>query len=128
METNTCIKCSTTKDIREFEKNRNTCKACRNEYHKQKRASNPGRTKEYQIKRMYGIDLKKYNTLMATSDKCEICGSANKLCYDHNHDTGEFRGVLCHWCNSALGDLKDSISVVSNALKYLKDRGSYGDS
>jgi len=37
-------------------------------------------------------------------DKCEACGKEftdtfNK-CLDHDHDTGDFRYVLCRGCNS----------------------------
>lgn len=128
MKTNKCNKCGEVKDIDQFENNRNTCRACRNEYHRQKRKNNPERTKEYRIKRMYGITLKEYENCMNTSDKCEICGDTNKLYYDHNHSSGEFRGVLCHWCNSALGDFKDSKSNLLKAVKYLEERGTYGSS
>jgi len=39
--------------------------------------------------------------------ECENCGvdlveghfGANKKCLDHNHNTGEFRNVLCNTCN-----------------------------
>tara|TARA_B100001094_G_scaffold301145_1_gene327194 strand:+ start:182 stop:580 length:399 start_codon:yes stop_codon:yes gene_type:complete len=35
---------------------------------------------------------------------CEVCNKefteANKRCLDHDHDTGEFRAVLCKGCNS----------------------------
>ena len=38
--------------------------------------------------------------------KCHSCGLAEKdhrkkLCIDHNHETGEFRGWLCDECNKA---------------------------
>ena len=39
---------------------------------------------------------------------------------DHCHDTGKFRGWLCHHCNTGLGALGDSIERVKNALNYLK--------
>lgn len=43
-----------------------------------------------------------------THHYCEICGkeeTANirrRLAYDHNHDTNEFRGMLCFRCNVTL--------------------------
>jgi hypothetical protein len=46
---------------------------------------------------------------------------------DHNHDTGEFRGVLCRQCNRALGMFKDSSTILRNAVEYLEAFGSYGD-
>ena len=34
---------------------------------------------------------------------CQACGAAEELVVDHNHCTGEVRGLLCLWCNTALG-------------------------
>ncbi len=37
-------------------------------------------------------------------DKCEVCGNEftdkNWKCFDHNHETGDFRYVLCNRCNA----------------------------
>lgn len=45
---------------------------------------------------------------------------------DHNHKTGEFRGILCLPCNSVLGMAKDSALILSRAIEYLEKNGSYG--
>lgn len=44
---------------------------------------------------------------------------------DHNHETGDFRGILCLKCNSLLGMACDSIDVLMAAISYLENRGSY---
>lgn len=42
--------------------------------------------------------------LLSQDGKCLICKKEkNKLCVDHNHDTGKIRGLLCVKCNSNLG-------------------------
>lgn len=61
---------------------------------------------------------------------CDICGKQEtvygnqrkikKLAQDHNHTTGQLRGRLCHKCNIALGLFQDEISILENAIKYLK--------
>ena len=54
--------------------------------------------------------------------KCSICKeSFDSLCVDHNHDTGEIRGLLCKKCNLGLGNLKDSLELLRNAIDYLKE-------
>ena len=61
---------------------------------------------------------------------CAICHNEVTLsesAVDHNHVTGEFRGVLCKQCNRALGMFKDSTTILKNALEYLEAYGSYGD-
>ena len=63
--------------------------------------------------------------------------SNNRLFVDHNHATGNIRGLLCQGCNAALGLAKDSPEVLRNLAAYLekepillvkdfpvKDRGS----
>ena len=65
---------------------------------------------------------------------CLICRdsltdpSRNKLDQyniDHNHDTGEVRGLLCSKCNTGIGYLKDSSDVCMRAATYLMAKGEY---
>ena len=37
--------------------------------------------------------------------------------------TGKFRGMLCHHCNRGLGNFKDNIQNLENAILYLKNKG-----
>lgn len=50
---------------------------------------------------------------------CEICGSGNKICFDHCHKTGKFRGWICVNCNVALGQVKDSKETLQKLIDYL---------
>lgn len=69
---------------------------------------------------------------MAIKDKCNglcmICGSPPEgyrkvLCIDHDHSTGEVRGLLCDCCNKGLGYFKDNTDFMEKAIKYLKESG-----
>lgn len=39
---------------------------------------------------------------------------------DHCHTTGQFRGWVCHHCNTGLGAFNDDMNRVSKALEYLE--------
>lgn len=52
--------------------------------------------------------------------QCEICGDGGKLCLDHDHTTGRFRGWLCSWCNSALGHARDNPDTLRKLAEYLE--------
>jgi hypothetical protein len=61
---------------------------------------------------------------------CEICGVAQHseehpkwLCVDHNHTTGEPRGLLCSNCNLGIGQFKERTDLMLEAIKYLNERG-----
>jgi len=41
---------------------------------------------------------------------------------DHDHETGKFRGMLCHHCNRGLGNFKDKIENLEKAIEYLKSK------
>ena len=68
----------------------------RTEFYKQKR--------KYLSKQVYQVLLEKQGGV------CAICGqtqtSKHKYSLDHDHDTGQFRGLVCKPCNSALGRLE----------------------
>lgn len=51
---------------------------------------------------------------------CEICSLKKRLCLDHDHGDGKFRGWLCASCNRGLGLLGDSEFRLANALRYLR--------
>jgi len=53
-------------------------------------------------------------------EQCEICGSIGRICYDHCHTTGKFRGWICIRCNSVLGFVKDNSETLLALVKYLK--------
>ena len=80
---------------------------------------------ENYLKRTYNIDLNKYNSLFEEqSGVCAICKqecvSGRKLAVDHNHDTGEVRGLLCCRCNRGIGNLDDSLDKLKSAVLYLE--------
>ena len=53
----------------------------------------------------YGISLKDYNRMLKEQGKlCALCGRhqeefKNRLAVDHNHKTGQVRGLVCFYCN-----------------------------
>lgn len=58
-------------------------------------------------------------------DQCEIFGALTselkyRLSFDHDHNTGRFRGWICTRCNIALGLVKDNIGLLEAMIKYLK--------
>jgi hypothetical protein len=100
-----------------------------------KRANSKYRSKEdykekhydYSLQKKYNITLKEYKHMFEKQDgKCKICGCMDKLVVDHNHDTGTVRGLLCNGCNSGIGFLQDSPTVIMKAYAYLLKETFYG--
>lgn len=55
---------------------------------------------------------------------CAICGGTDKkkrLAIDHDHSSGQIRGLLCGKCNASLGLFRDSVDILRSAIKYLKE-------
>jgi hypothetical protein len=83
------------------------------------------------IKRQYGLSVDEYESLHRSQDKaCAICGMhialyANHIgievaSVDHDHETGEVRGLLCRRCNTGIGCLGDSVETLISAQEYLQ--------
>lgn len=72
--------------------------------------------------RKYGITTDDYLSLLAKQEEaCAICHKPSELlCVDHDHDSGQVRGLLCDSCNKLLGFSGDSPEVLTNAIEYLK--------
>lgn len=75
---------------------------------------------DHQTKKRYGVDVETYKQRMASRTSCEICESEKELCYDHDHETMEFRGVLCRGCNRSLGQLGDNLKSIMKVVNYLR--------
>ena len=78
--------------------------------------------REYFLKYTYGITLADYDEMLEQQHGvCVICGGVNfagqRLCVDHDHVTGEVRGLLCHNCNLKLGWYDKNKQDVDNYLE-----------
>lgn len=80
----------------------------------------------YHLKSKYGISLEDYEYLLMNQHyRCAICSylpeSDEVLHVDHNHATGNVRGLLCTQCNTAIGSLGDDPRRLRNAALYLEN-------
>lgn len=105
-------------------KRRNMNKEYENAYAREYYHKNKDRQRNYHLKKCYGIVQADYERMMNYQDhKCAICSEelGKKLFIDHNHETGEVRGLLCHHCNSLLGYARDKAEILDRAMDYLTD-------
>ena len=71
------------------------------------------------------MTIERYDEMLHEQNMCcAICGVKamdlpKALCVDHDHATGEVRGLLCRSCNVAIGHLRDSRELVLRAADYL---------
>lgn len=68
------------------------------------------KSRRWQLKKFYGLTEEWYfSKLEKVNHKCEICGGNTKLALvvDHNHLTGNVRGLLCSLCNAMLPIIED---------------------
>ena len=77
-----------------------------------------------QVKKKYGLTRDEYNRILESQGgHCAICPSTERLVVEHNHETGEVRGIVCNKCNTALGMADDSPTRLLDCAKYLLERG-----
>lgn len=87
------------------------------------------------VERRYGITPAEYQALCAANDwRCTICETrpheenadknikAQRLCVDHDHDTGAVRGLLCYGCNIRVSFAGERPAFIRRVLAYTEGR------
>lgn len=102
------------------------CKECQYIRSRAYRRSKRGRlqSKKSHLLKTYGLSLEHVESFK----NCQICDilltddrSSTGRCVDHDHNTGDIRGILCANCNRALGIFGDSTERLEKAVSYLKN-------
>ena len=127
----TCSKCHEHLELVQFYKSKRTkdgylswCRNCNNKYRKINYSFYKRRNEK--LKANYGLGLEEFNQILLDQDnRCAICksntpGGKGTFNVDHNHTTGQVRGLLCHWCNFMIGQSRESIEILSAGIDYLK--------
>ncbi len=114
-----CISCDITKNLEEFPKATtpsyspqryiNKCKFCTSLY-------------------THDLSYAEYIEIAAKQNhKCSLCDrnlSEVKINIDHDHSTGEVRGILCKGCNISLGTIEKSLDSVQSQLEFIERQRS----
>lgn len=103
---------------------------CRNRHSRRlvqdRRRADPAKNRrdnDKRIERKYGLTQEEYTSrLEQQGHSCAICGkqfSGDRPHVDHDHDTGQVRGILCGSCNVGLGYFYDNAEFLLSAVAYL---------
>lgn len=93
-----------------------------NKSHREAYSRDPSRDIDAKRKYRYGVSRQQYDQMIvAQGGRCAVCGDpTERLHVDHDHATGDVRGLLCRMCNQGLGFLRDNIEVMRSAVRYLE--------
>ena len=84
------------------------------------------KAKKYPRTGKYGLTIKDYRSMLAAQGGgCAICGRTengkrHNFDIDHDHATGEVRGLLCNRCNRMLSNALDKPELLRKAIAYLE--------
>jgi hypothetical protein len=141
-----CADCHVRKQVVEFYqsgagKTDSYCRLCRHRRDEGRSAKkyarrDPVRYRDYKLRTTYGITLDEYNRMHAAQEGlCAVClrpevrrayGDLPTLSVDHNHFTGQVRGLVCAGCNLKIGVIEDD-QIVRRIYEYLaRTDSAYG--
>ena len=117
-----CARCKTAdREISSY------CYPCHNLNGREAAAKKGGYRSEH-LFRKYGITGEEADQMLIDQGGvCAVCHRAARMDakkpwhVDHDHKTGKTRGILCHHCNTALGNLQDDITILKSAIRYLEE-------
>ncbi len=83
-----------------------------------------GANREKRIKKWFSLSLNDYETILKYQEGvCAICKHPprkTRLAIDHDHKTGLIRGLLCPFCNRAVGLFKDDMVRFNNTVIFMQ--------
>lgn len=98
------------------------------------RATDPDRIRNYDRKAKYGLSAEQIQEMRESQGgKCAICEIVMRVGgrpgmdqehVDHDHKTGDVRGLLCSRCNTSIGKFNDDPALLRRAAEYI-ERGRY---
>jgi len=134
-----CSKCGERKQIRYFYRDRSQsngiqpyCKKCSNDmtyrWRKGKGKNISFRSRQHNDWKKRGIDftVEEYQKQFEQQKGCcAICGEHQsqirfRLGVDHNHKTGQIRGLLCGKCNFVVAALESNGDKIQSSQEYLE--------
>jgi hypothetical protein len=137
-----CSRCGQERPLEEFTRNKSRpdglsvqCKECRHIYYRANQTrirqvrltwqrNNRDVIRDHREKKRLLTPEQFSAALEKQGGVCAICrrppAQDRLLCIDHNHQTGQVRGLLCGSCNRAIGLLGDNLGRVLAAAEYLK--------
>ena len=107
-------------DVKRWQQeNKEHLHAYRREYRQRRKVEQ----RDAYLRRTFGFSHAEYENLLALQGGgCRICGKRPgkiALHVDHDHETGEIRGLLCVGCNNALGQFGDDVGLLMRAGEYV---------
>lgn len=77
------------------------------------------------LRSKYGISLDQYNEMLKKQNfSCAVCFDKpikQRLHVDHCHATLKVRGLLCQACNTSIGKMKESPSLIRALANYVEE-------
>lgn len=101
-------------------------------YQQEYRKNKPETQRALKYRTQFGITIEEYDFMLASQEGvCAICSKPETLCHrvggtprrlsvDHDHKTGQVRGLLCQQCNVVLGQYEKWKEVFPKFEAYLK--------
>ena len=123
-----CPDCDTIKPLADFARTKGKasgyhsyCLTCHTARGVESKTRLYGSTREYHLRHRYGIGQAEFDAMLwQQGGVCAICRTPGPQHVDHDHRTGEVRGILCFNCNGGLGQFRDDPGYLAGAITYLK--------
>jgi hypothetical protein len=105
------------------------CREC-NRAHSRNNPRSKENSRKHHLKKFYGLSVEQYEEL--AKDGCNVCGSKEDLCVDHDHSCCPgrnscgfcIRGILCGRHNKAEGLLRGDPEDAEALMIYMRNNRS----